>query len=336
MMNALPLVWVLATGGTISGKGASSTSFSEYQAGALLGHELVEGVPEIAQFARVRAEQVTNVRSSDLTLDHWLTLARRIDRIFTDDAEVASVVITHGTNTLEETAYFLSLTVRHDRPVVLVGAQRPATALGADGPMNLLAGIRVAIAPEARGKGALIVMNEEINAAREVTKTNTYRLETFRASELGFLGYVDGDQVTFYRSSSRRHTTTSEFDLAGVAALPAVDIVYSYVQPNPILLQALVDSGVDGIVFAGTGAGYLSNVERAALDGVLAKPVDQRPALVYASRVGNGRVVPRREYDEIGMIAADTLSPQKARILLMLALTKTRDVAAIRRMFAEY
>lgn len=335
-MSALPLVWVLATGGTISGKGASSTSFSEYQAGALLGQELVDGVPEIAQFARVRAEQVTNVRSSDLTLNDWLTLARRIDRIFTEDPQVAGVVITHGTNTLEETGYFLGLTVRHDRPIVLVGAQRPATALAADGPMNLLAGIRVAIAPEARGKGALIVMNEEINAAREVTKTNTYRLETFRAPELGFLGYVDGDRVSFYRSSSRRHTTASEFDLAAVTALPTVDIVYSYVQPNPVMLQALLDSGVDGIVFAGTGAGYLSNVERAALDGVLAKPLDQRPLLVYASRVGSGRVVPRKEYEDVDMIAADSLNPQKARILLMLALTKTRDVGEIRRMFAEY
>lgn len=332
----MPLVYVLATGGTISGKGASSTSFSEYQAGALLGQELVDSVPEIAQFARVRAEQVTNVRSSDLTLDDWLTLARRIDCIFADDPAAAGVVITHGTNTLEETAYFLNLTVHHDRPVVLVGSQRPATALGADGPLNLLAAIRVAIAPEARGKGTLIVMNEEINAARDVTKTNTYRLETFRAPELGFLGYVDGDKVTFYRSSNRRHTTASEFDLAGVTALPSVEIVYSYVQPSPVMLQALLDSGVDGIVFAGTGAGYISSVERAALDPVLVKPPDQRPALVYGSRVGNGRVVPRQEYEAIGMIAADNLSPQKARILLMLALTKTRDVAEIRRMFEQY
>lgn len=335
-MNTLPLVYVLATGGTISGKGASSTSFTEYTAGALLGEELVRSVPEIAQFARVRAEQVANVRSSDLMLDDWLRLVRRIERIFADDAEVAGVVITHGTNTIEETAYFLNLTVRHDRPVVLTGAQRPATALGADGPLNLLSAIRVAIAPQARGQGALVVMNEEINAARDVTKTNTYRLETFRAPELGFLGYVDADTVTFYRRSSRRHTSSSEFDLGDVSALPAVDIVYSYVQPNTVMLQALLDSGVDGIVFAGTGAGYLSNVERAALDAVLAKPVDQRPMLVYASRVGNGRVVPRREYDEIGMIAADTLSPQKARVLLMLALTKTRNVEEMRRMFAEY
>ncbi|HYR45196.1 MAG TPA: asparaginase, partial [Terriglobia bacterium] len=182
----LPLVWVLSTGGTIAGRGASSTSLTEYKAGSLLGQELVSAVPEIKQFADVKVEQIINVGSPDITLDNWITLANRINRIFSDDLKVAGIVVTHGTSTLEETAYFLNLTVKHDRPVVLVGAQRPATAIGADGPLNLLNAVRTASSLEARGKGVLIVMNEEINAARDVTKTNTYRVETFRSPELGY------------------------------------------------------------------------------------------------------------------------------------------------------
>lgn len=216
----LPLVWVLSTGGTISGKGDSSTNLTEYKSGSFLGEELLAAVPEIKRVATVRAEQITNVRSSDLSVDDWLTLAKRVNELFSTDAEVTGVVITHGTNTMEETAYFLNLTVKHDRPVVLVGAQRPATALSADGPLNLLNAVRVATTPEARGKGVLIVMNEEINSARDATKTNTYRVETFRAPELGYLGYVDGDKVVFYRTSTKRHTVESEFHVSSTASFP--------------------------------------------------------------------------------------------------------------------
>jgi L-asparaginase len=331
-----PVVWVLATGGTISGKGASSTSLTEYNSGAFLGEELVAAVPEIMKVAEVRAEQIANVRSSDLTLENWLTLAKRIDAIFSSDADVAGVVVTHGTNTMEETAYFLNLTVRHDRPVVLVGAQRPPTAVSADGPLNLLNAVRVAISPEAKGKGVLIVMNDEINAARDVTKTNTYRVETFRSPDLGFLGYVDGDKVAVYRAPTKRHTVSSEFDVLDIVELPTVDIVYSYVQPSKIVLQALIGAGVDGIVLAGTGAGLISSFEKDALKPALANGPEDRPILVRSNRTGSGRVVARDEYDAMGMISADNLNPQKARILLMLALTKTRDLNEIRRMFAEY
>lgn len=332
----LPLVWVLSTGGTIAGTGASSTSLSEYKAGVLLGEQLVNRVPEIKQHANVRVEQIVNVASPDLTLANWLALANRINRIFADDPQVAGIVITHGTNTLEETAYFLNLTVKHDRPVVLVGAQRPATAISADGPLNLLNAVRTAASAEARGKGVLIVMNEEINGARDATKTNTFRVEAFRAPELGYLGYVDADKVSFYRTSTKRHTTNSEFDVSNITALPKVDIVYSYIEPNTAVIQALIASGVKGIVFAGTGAGLLSELEKSALKPVLASPAESRPVLVRSNRVGNGRVVARDEYDSMGMVPADTLNPQKARILLMLALTKTNDLKEIRRMFAEY
>jgi len=332
----LPIVWVLSTGGTISGRGASPTALSEYKSGSLLGRELVAGVPEIAQYATVKVEQIVNVGSPDITLENWLTIARRINRIFAEDPKAAGVVITHGTSTLEETAYFLNLTVKDERPVVLVGAQRPASAISADGPLNLLHAIRTAAAPEARGKGVMIVMNDEINAAREVTKTSTYRVETFRAPDLGFLGYVDADRVSFYRASTKRHTSHSEFDVSAIASLPKVDIVYSYVEPNPAMMQALVTSGDRGIVFAATGAGTLSSFEKQALQPILALPAATRPVLVRSSRTGSGRVVGREEYDAMNMIPADTLNPQKARILLMLALTRTRDLREIGRMFAEY
>ena len=331
-----PQVWVLSTGGTISGKGASSTSLAEYKSGALLGGDLVAAVPEIKDVADIRVEQIANVSSTDVTIAHWLTIANRINQIFETEPRAAGVVITHGTNTIEETAYFLNLTVKHDKPVVLVGSMRPASAISADGPLNLLNAVRTAVSKDAVGKGALVVLNEEINAARDVTKTNTYRVETFRSPELGLLGYVDADQVAFYRASTRRHTARSEFDVRGRTSLPAVEILYSYIQPSTVLASALAESGVQGIVFAGTGAGLISTAERASLKPLLEAPAATRPVLVRSNRTGNGRVIALADYDPLGMIPGDNLTPQKARILLMLGLTKTRDLAALRRMFAEY
>lgn len=329
----LPVVYVLSTGGTIAGQGASSTSLTQYKAGALPGAALVKAVPEIGAIADVRVEQIANIGSADMTIAIWLTLAQRIDQILTSEPKTAGIVITHGTNTLEETAYFLNLTVRHEQPVVLVGSMRPSTAISADGPLNLLNAVRTAIAPEARGKGVLVVLNDEINAARDVTKTNTLRVETFRAPELGMLGYVDGDRISVYRAPARRHTTRSEFDVRGLKELPPVEIVYSYVQPSPVVIEALLAAGTKGIVFAGTGAGLISSFEKAALRKGIA--VGARPVLVRSSRTGNGRVPPNTDYDAT-MVPADNLNPQKARILLMLALTKTADLREIRRMFEEY
>jgi L-asparaginase len=213
---------------------------------------------------------------------------------------------------------------------------RPSTAISADGPLNLLNAVRTAIAPQARGKGVLVVMNDEISGARDVTKTNTYRVETFRSPELGYLGYVDEDKVSFYRMSTKRHTVNSEFDASNITELPKVEIVYSYIEPSVTMVQALHASGVRGIVFAGTGAGGLSDFEKNAVKAILASPAEAKPVLVRSSRTGNGRVIARKEYDEVGYIPADTLNPQKARILLMLALTRTKDLNEIRRMFGEY
>jgi L-asparaginase len=333
--SELPLVWVLSTGGTIAGQGGSATSLSEYKAGTLLGEELVSAVPEIRQFANVKVEQICNVASTDLTREIWLGLSARINAIFAEDSRVAGIVVTHGTSILEETAYFLNLTVRDDRPVVLVGSQRPATAISGDGPLNLLNAVRIAAAHEARGKGVLIALNDEINSARDGTKSNTYRVETFRSGELGFLGYVDADRVTFYRAPTKRHTAASEFDMSAVRELPDVAILYCYAEPSLAPLRALYASGIPGIVFAGTGAGGLSKFEKDALKE-MAKSSAQQPVLVRSTRTGNGRVIPRKEYDEMGLIPADTLNPQKARVLLMLALAQTRDRAEIARIFDEY
>ena len=331
-----PIVYVLSTGGTIAGSGSSSTDLSNYKPGAILGEQLVKAVPQISAIADVRVEQIVNVNSSDITIENWLTLARRITAILKETPAVSGFVVTSGTNTLEETAYFLNLTVRSDKPVVLVGAMRPATAISADGPLNLLNAVRTAVSPEAKGKGTLIVLNDEINAARDTTKANTLRVETFRAPELGLLGYIDEDRITFYRSPTKRHTSNSEFDITALTQLPKVSILYSYVEPDAGLIQAAIANGARGLVFAGTGNGALSSFEEAALKNVMTMPAASRPVLVRSSRTGNGRVTPTTEYDAMGIIAGDTLNPQKARILLMLALTTGTDPKEIRRIFAEY
>jgi L-asparaginase len=333
---AKPIVYVLSTGGTIAGSGSSSTDLSNYKPGAILGEQLVRAVPQIAQIADVRVEQIVNIPSHDITIANWLTLAQRIQRIIAETPAVAGFVITHGTNTLEETAYFLNLTVRSDKPVVLVGSMRPATAISADGPLNLLNAVKTATSPDARGKGGLIVMNDEILGARDTTKTNTLRVETFKSPELGLLGYVDEDRVAFYRSSTKRHTANSEFDVTTLKQLPKVAVLYSYVEPEPAVIRAVVTAGAKGIVFAGTGNGALASAERDAIAEINQMPAASRPILVRSSRVGNGRVTATAQFDELGVIPADTLNPQKARILLMLALTTTSDAKEIRRIFSEY
>ena len=333
---ARPIVYVLSTGGTIAGQGSSSTDLSNYKPGSILGEQLVKAVPQIAQLAEVRVEQIVNVNSSDITIENWLTLARRINAIVRDTPAVAGFVITSGTNTLEETAYFMNLTVRSDKPVVLVGSMRPSTAISADGPLNLLNAIRTAISPDAKGKGTLIVLNDEINAARDTTKTNTLRVETFKSPELGILGYIDEDKVSFYRATTKRHTANSEFDITNTTTLPKVTILYSYIDPDASMIQAAIKGGAKGIVFAGTGNGALSVMEETVLKEVSSMPAASRPALVRSSRVGNGRVIATAEYDALGIVPSDTLNPQKARILLMLALSKTSDPKELRRIFSEY
>lgn len=295
----------------------------------LTAKELVARIPEVQQFARVTVE------SDDfLPFDQpqqLKDLSLRIDARL-KDPEIAGVVFTHGTNTLEETAYFLNLTVKHDKPTVIVGAQRPFSALSSDGPLNLLNAIRVAANPVSRGKGVLVVLNDEINAARDVTKTNTYRVETFQSRELGILGYADPDRIVFYRTPTRKHTMQSPFDLTQINEFPKVSILYSYTGDDGDLAKAAVAAGAKGLVIAGTGAGHTQNARK-----VLKELHDTTGVVIVRSaRVGAGRVIRDDNWQEPGFVAADNLSPQKARILLQLALTKTAKPEEIQRMFDEY
>ena len=329
----LPRVAILATGGTIAGSGASSTTTVGYKAATAPVEQLVAALPELREAADVRAEQVFQLASENITPAHWLALARRAGELLARP-DVDGVVVTHGTDTLEETAYFLDLVVKSEKPVVLVGAMRPPTALSADGPLNLYNAVRLAGVPEARGRGVLVCLNDEINAARDATKTNRGTLGTFRAPELGFLGYMVGGKPVFLRAAARRHTTTSEFDVAGLETLPRVEIVAAYAGSGRWAIDAAIAVGAKGIVYAGVGNGSV--------------PLDARPALaearrrgivvVRSSRVPEGVVARNGEVDDdaFDFVAGGALSPQKARVLLTLALTKTTDAREVQRIFDEY
>jgi L-asparaginase len=333
--DSKPRVYVIGTGGSISFVGDYRTDYINYSYSNkhLTIQEMLERVPEVQQFAEVISEQLLNVGSTDVHPAHWLELANRINQIFQEDPDAAGVAVAHGTATLEETAYFLNLTVKSHKPVVVTGAMRPPTGLGTDADVNLIDCVRVAAAPQSKGRGVLTILNNEIQAARDVTKTNSYRLETFRSNELGLLGYADSDEeVAFYRTPTRTHTLDTEFDVASVAELPRVDIAYAYAGADDLVIKALAGAGVSGIVAAGLGSGgsppkFMAGLRSARRQGV---PV------VIATQTGNGRVVRTRRFIEDGYIAADNLSPKKARILLMLALTATDDPAEIQRMMLTY
>ena len=328
-------VYLFGTGGTISFVGETRTDFANYsyRGRQLTIEEMLARVPEAEMLADVVAEQVINVGSTEVYPSHWLTLAKRINERFADDAEAAGAAVTHGTATLEETAYFLNLTVRDRRPVAVTGAMRPPSAMGTDADNNLLDAVRVAAAEQSAGRGALVVLNNEIQSARDVTKTDSYRVETFQSGHMGFLGYADADgAVAYYRHQDRRHTADSEFDVSGIDELPQVDIAYAYAGAGGTVIDALVDAGVGGIVAAGLGSGsspapFMAALQRASAAGV---PV------ALATQVGTGRVVRTRRFIEEGYIVADNLHPKKARILLMLGLTLTADRGELQRMMLEY
>lgn len=329
----LPNVKILATGGTIAGAGASSTTTVGYTAAVVPVDNLINNVPELKKVANVSGEQIAQIASENMTNQVWLKLANRINELLSSE-DVDGIVVTHGTDTIEETAYFLNLVVKSDKPVVIVGAMRPPTAMSADGPINLYNAVILAGSKEARGKGVLVCMNDTINGARDVTKTNTALPDTFRAPELGYLGYMQDNQPHFYKQSTRKHTTQSEFDITGLTDLPRVDIVYGYANNSRVMLDAAVNAGAKGIIHAGVGDGSLFNEVKEGLIDAQKKGV----VIVRSSRVGNGIVARNGEAndDQLHFVASDTLNPQKARILLMLALTKTTDPLEIQRMFWEY
>jgi len=334
MNTSLPRIAVIGTGGTISSLGASSLDVLDYpDFGQKLSREaLLERFPETRLAADPIALTFRQVGSTEIGPKERVELRATIHRIARDDPAVAGFVIPHGTAILEETGFFLNLTLAVAQPVVLVGAQRPASALGSDAGMNLVNALRVAGSSEARGKGVLAVLNDEIHAARDVVKTSTYRLQTFRSLDFGALGHVDGDGVHFYRSPSRRHMPDSQFAASNLDTLPRVDIIYSYAGADGALVEAAVAAGARGIVSAGFAPGSPTPQQRTAFERAAKSGV----VVVQCSRAASGRVAPRRRLRESGIVAGEDLSPQKARLLLMLALSTTSDVIAIQQAFQIY
>jgi L-asparaginase len=327
--NALPRIRVLATGGTIAGAHTGDDSRG-YHAASLSIEALVAAVPQIQSLATVELEQVAAIGSQDMDAAIWLKLADRV-RTAVTSPNIAGVVITHGTDTMEETAFFLNLVIASRKPIVLVGAMRPANAISADGPMNLYNAVAVAAASDAAGRGVLVVANDEIHFAREVSKTNTTQVGTFRATHRGLAGLVNAGRLHLYAPPVRRHTTTSEFSKETSAELPRVEIVYAYAGMGRQSIDAAVAAGVQGIVIAGVGDGNLNrHALAAATDAARAGVV-----VVRSSRTGGGVVERNVEIndDALGLVAADELNPQKARVLLMLALTRTRDVGRVQEFF---
>lgn len=333
-MSELPRVALIITGGTIDSVGQDRLDLAWYiEAGKRLeSGDLLAQIPEVQRIARVEEVPFRRLPSHALVDRDWLDLVQTVHCIFDQD-RADGVVITHGTNTLEETAYFLTLTLKTDRPVVLVGAMRPSSAISADGYLNLLNAIRVAGSAATRGRGALVVLNDTILSARDVTKTATYRVETFQGRDLGPLGYADADgRVVYYHQPTRQHTLDTEFDVRALQSLPRVDVVVSYVGADGAMVDAAVAAGAQGIVSAGTGAGRPTPAE----DEAFTRAHQQGVAICQSSRVGSGRVVRSPSLRRRGFVAADNLQPWKARALLALALTRTRDPAEIQRMFDTY
>ena len=334
MNTTLPRIAMIGTGGTISSLGASSLDVLDYpDFGQKLGCEaLLERFPETRLVADPVPLTFRQVGSTEIGPSEWIELRTLIHRIACEDPAVAGFVIPHGTATLEETAFFLNLTLAVARPVVLVGAQRPASALSSDAGMNLVNALRVAGSPQAHGKGVLAVLNDEIHAAQDVVKTSTYRLQTFRSLDYGALGHVDGDGVHFYRSPSRKHMPDTQFAASDLGELPRVEIIYSYAGADGALVEAAVAAGARGIVSAGFAPGSPTPQQRTALERAAKTGV----VIVQCSRAASGRVAPRRRLRESGIVAGEDLSPQKARILLMLALSTTAEIAAIQQAFSTY
>ena len=329
-----PRVALIGTGGTISSVGRDSLDVWEYMdhSTKLEADQIVAGVPELATIADVVPVRHRAIGSPAIGPKDWLELTTVVHEVVRRES-VAGVVITHGTATLEETAYFLNLTAKVEVPIVVVGAQRPFSGLSTDARMNLVGAVRVAGAPEARDLGVLVVLNDEIQAARDVTKGSTLRLETFRTHDLGMLGYADPDgRVAIYRRPVRRHAPHTEFDVRTVADLPRVDIAYSYAGADGTAIAAFVAAGARAIVSASMAPGTTTSAE---MDALLAAR-RQGVLIVMSTRAGSGRVLPRTLFKERGFVVADNLSPQKARVLTLLALTVTDTVDGVQRMFDEY
>jgi L-asparaginase len=327
-----PRVMILATGGTIAGSAQSATQ-TGYASGQVSVDAMIAAVPEMTTIARVQGEQVANVGSQDMTFAIMIDLSRRINALFNAD-EVDGVVVTHGTDTMEETAYFLNLTINSEKPVVMTGAMRPFTAISADGPLNLYNAVAVAADRDAAGRGTLVVMNDRIHGAHSLTKSNTTSVETFISPINGLIGTVNYGKAEYFRRPSRKHTLNSDFSVEEIASLPRVDVIYACADMPADLIDCSVGNGAKGIVIAGDGNGNMNaaSIERAA------KAAGQGVFIVRSSRVPTGNVGRNVEIDDDRMrfLVSDELNPPKARILLMLALLKKRHLDEIQQLFYDY
>ena len=332
-MSRKPRIVILATGGTIAGSAAAETG-GAYTSAKISVDELLSAVPDIRNLADISGEQVASIGSQDMNEQVWLSLAERCNTLLAQD-DVDGLVITHGTDTMEETALFLHLTVHSQKPVILTGAMRPANAHSADGPMNLFEAVATAVCPDSTGRGVMVVTNDTIFGARDVTKSCTTAIHTFQSPNFGPLGHILSHHVEFQRRPQRRHTYESEFDTTDLTSLPKVGIVYAHTGGDSALAaQAFTDAGYDGIVHAGFGNGNFHERVGTVLKAAAAKGI----VVVRASRAMSGTVTEAGEVDdrELGFIAAGLLNPQKARILLQLSLTQTRNTDAIRQLFKNY
>ena len=327
-----PGVVILATGGTIAGAAASGTQ-AAYTSGAVTIDAMVAAVPGIQEMATIKGEQISNVGSQDISFDIMLKLAKRINELMAMN-DVDGIVVTHGTDTMEETAFFLNLVVKGDKPVVMVGSMRPSTAVSADGPLNLYNAVGVAVDPKAKGRGVLVVMNDWIHAAHSLTKTSTTAIQTFMSPVRGVVGVANYGKNDFYNTPEWKHTTASEFSVDGVTKLPRVDIIFACADMSPDLIDASVANGAKGIIIAGVGNGNMNKASLAAAANAAKKGV----VVVRSSRVATGSVGRNVEVndDELGFIASDELNPQKSRILLALALLKQRPKSDLQQFFNTY
>jgi len=325
-------VVILATGGTIAGAAASGTQ-AAYTSGAVTIDAMIAAVPGMTNMANIKGEQISNVGSQDMSFEIMLKLAKRINEL-QKQGDVDGIVVTHGTDTMEETAFFLNLVVKGEKPVVMVGSMRPSTAVSADGPLNLYNAVGVAVDPNARGRGVLVVMNDWIHAAHSLTKTSTTAIQTFMSPLRGVVGVATYGKNDFYNSPQWKHTSGSEFDVTDVNKLPRVDIIFACADMPADLIDASVANGAKGIVIAGVGNG---NMNKASLDAA-ARAVKKGVVVVRSSRVATGSVGRNVEVndDEMGFVASDELNPQKARLLLSLALLKQRSNADLQNLFTTY
>ena len=332
-MEKLPNIVILATGGTIAGVAGHTTKTVGYTSAAITVEALIEMVPEIGEIANISGKQIIQISSQDMNNDIWLELGIKVNELLSNP-DVDGVVITHGTDTMEETAYYLHLVVNSEKPVVLVGAMRPSTAMSADGPNNLYNAVVLAGSKSARRKGVLVVMNDTIYSAREVTKSSTFLTDAFQAPGLGALGHIQSNVAHFYKEPMELHTVKSRFSTVELNSLPKVDIAYGYANVTRVAIDAFISSGAQGIIYAGTGNGSLTGEVTKALCDARKKGI----IIVRSSRVGSGLVARNGEVndDEFDFIVSNTLNPQKARVLLLLALTQTTDTKEIQQIFYDY